>query len=58
MTVNMFFLSNDEIFDGSIESLHLMMLLRRVYRPVKAGVSKIFSLRYVTHSCSAETNKT
>jgi len=58
MTVNMFFLSNDEIFDGSIESLHLMMLLNRVYRSVKAGVSKIFSLRCVTHSDSADINKT
>jgi len=56
MTVNMVFL-NDEIFDGSIELLHLMMLLERVYRPVKARASKIFSLGCVTHNCSAKTNK-
>ena len=57
MTVNMVFLS-DEIFDGSIEPLHLIMLLERVYRPVKARASKIFSLGCVTHNCSAKINKT
>jgi len=56
MTVNMVFL-NDEIFDGSTDPLHLMMLLERVYRPVKARASKIFSLGCVTHIDSADTNK-